>query len=65
MYGQSAALTWWEDEVEGPDVTSKEVLITLAKMTANAYVEPKDAEWYPLQEHWNRVSVKTLFASIA
>ncbi|EKM83324.1 hypothetical protein AGABI1DRAFT_34145 [Agaricus bisporus var. burnettii JB137-S8] len=53
LYGESAALTWSEDEVEGPDVSNREVLITLAKMTANAYVEPKDSEWYDLKDRWN------------
>ncbi|XP_006459987.1 hypothetical protein AGABI2DRAFT_67491 [Agaricus bisporus var. bisporus H97] len=53
LYGESAALTWSEDEVEGPDVSNKEMLITLAKMTANAYVEAKDSEWYDLKDRWN------------
>jgi lipase ATG15 len=43
----------WEDvEVLGPDVTDRQTLITLAKMTSNAYVLPDSGEWWPL-EGWN------------
>ncbi len=46
----------WEDtEVLAPDVTDRETLRTLAKMTSNAYVLPDGGEWYPLDD-WNAVS---------
>jgi putative lipase involved disintegration of autophagic bodies len=55
VYGESVALDWSEDQVEGPDVRSKEVLTTLAKMTENAYVEVGDKDWYDLPHRWNQV----------
>ncbi|KXN87029.1 Putative lipase ATG15 [Leucoagaricus sp. SymC.cos] len=54
VYGESTALDWSEDQVEGPDVNNKDVLMTLAKMTANAYVEVRDKEWYDLSKRWNQ-----------
>jgi lipase ATG15 len=43
----------WEDvEVDAPDVTDRQTLITLAKMTSNAYVLPDSGEWWGL-EGWN------------
>ncbi|BEI89873.1 uncharacterized protein CcaverHIS019_0212350 [Cutaneotrichosporon cavernicola] len=39
----------WEDvEVEMPDTTDRQTLITLAKMAANAYSQPADYGWYPI-----------------
>ncbi|ORX33672.1 Alpha/Beta hydrolase protein [Kockovaella imperatae] len=44
----------WEDvEVEGPDVSDRQTLITLAKMMSNAYVLPDGGEWWPLGKQWN------------
>jgi lipase ATG15 len=43
----------WEDvEVLGPDVTDRQTLITLAKMTSNAYVLPDSGEWWNT-DGWN------------
>ena len=43
----------WEDvEIQGPDVTDRQTLITLAKMMSNAYVLPDGGEWWPVGE-WN------------
>lgn len=56
VYGESTIMDWSEDQVEGPDVGDKEVLLTLAKMTANAYVEVGDKDWYDLSDRWNQVS---------
>ena len=43
----------WEDvEVLGPDVTDRQTLISLAKMSSNAYVTPDGGEWWPL-DGWN------------
>jgi len=44
-----------EDQVDGPDVSSKDVLATLAKMTANAYLQVADQDWYDLSHQWNQV----------
>jgi lipase ATG15 len=52
--GQSQSLDWEEEIVPGPDVESRETLLTLAKMSNNAYVEPGDAYWYDLGERWNK-----------
>ncbi|GMK59084.1 hypothetical protein CspeluHIS016_0700990 [Cutaneotrichosporon spelunceum] len=41
--------TGWEDvEVDAPDVTDRQTLITLAKMAANAYSQSDDYRWYPI-----------------
>jgi len=38
----------WEDvDVRAPDVDDRQTLITLAKITSNAYVEPDSGEWWP------------------
>ena len=59
LSGNSTEQTWiapdynddhgqWEDvEVRAPDVTDRQTLITLAKMTSNAYVTPDSGEWWP------------------
>jgi len=55
MRGQSAALDWDEDEIPGPDVSKRETLLLLAKMTSNAYVEPNTDGWYNLTDEWDIV----------
>ncbi|WVR03882.1 hypothetical protein IAU60_000881 [Kwoniella sp. DSM 27419] len=43
----------WDDvEVVVPDVTDRQTLISLAKMSSNAYVEPDSGEWWPTGR-WN------------
>lgn len=54
-FGESEWLDWEEEEVLAPDVESREVLLHLAKMTNNAYVDPDDPAWYDLNEGWNTV----------
>jgi hypothetical protein len=44
---------WDEVEVEAPDVTSRSVLLELAKMTFNAYFEVGDKLWYDVSGNWN------------
>lgn len=44
--GQSDALLWRETNVVGPDVKRRETLLTLAKMTSNAYTQPDQKDWY-------------------
>jgi len=53
QHGQSAILNWDEDEVPGPDVTRRETLLLLAKMTSNSYFVPGSSEWYNLTDKWN------------
>jgi lipase ATG15 len=54
-HSQSSLLDWRDDEVQGPDVDSRETVLTLAKMTYDAYLEPSDREWYELGSDWNYV----------
>ena len=62
LHAESTDLPWDEDEVEGPDVSDRETLLLLAKMTYDAYVEPTDKDWYDLGDKWSIVSrVYTLF----
>ena len=44
---------WGEYDVPGPDVTDRDTLQLLAKMTNNAYLNPEEPEWYPLGDDWN------------
>jgi lipase ATG15 len=53
---QSENGDWDEVEILGPDVESREVLLELAKMTHNAYLEVDDSRWYDLGENWTSVS---------
>lgn len=57
LQGESMLIPWDPDEVEGPDINSRETLLLLAKMTYNAYVEPTDKDWYDLGDGWSTVSV--------
>lgn len=43
---------WSDVEVTVPDLTDRQTVLALAKMTSNAYVTPGGAGWYPL-EGWN------------
>ncbi|KAH8691245.1 putative autophagy related lipase Atg15 [Talaromyces proteolyticus] len=45
---------WVMDEVDGPDVTSKETVLTFAKMTANDYIEePGTGDWNQISGRFN------------
>ncbi|KAF8475826.1 Alpha/Beta hydrolase protein [Kalaharituber pfeilii] len=45
---------WSVDEIPQPNITDKETVVTLAKMTADAYVEIPGAEdWVDVGPHWN------------
>lgn len=46
------SVPWDEIEVEGPDIHDRETLLTLAKMTNNAYTEPENSDWYDLGPGW-------------
>ncbi|KAF8638810.1 hypothetical protein AX17_001868 [Amanita inopinata Kibby_2008] len=53
QHAQSELLDWRDEELPGPNVESRETLLTLAKMTYDAYLEPGDREWYTLGPGWN------------
>ena len=55
MRGQSTALDWEEDQMPGPDVSKRETLLLLGKMTSNAYIEPDTDGWYNLTDEWGVV----------
>jgi hypothetical protein len=55
MRGQSTTLDWDEDQIPGPDVSKRETLLLLAKMTSNAYIEPNTDGWYNLTDEWDVV----------
>lgn len=52
---QNDALLWQKTDVLGPNVTDRESLLTLAKMTGNAYTKPNAKDWYDLGSNWNAV----------
>lgn len=48
------ASAWSLDEVSGPDVTDKETVLSLAKMTLDAYtLEPFSGEWKDVKGGFN------------
>ncbi|KAE9401087.1 alpha/beta-hydrolase [Gymnopus androsaceus JB14] len=53
FYGESTSLAWDEVEVQAPNATNRETLLTLAKMTSNAYSHPSNKDWYDLGPDWN------------
>jgi hypothetical protein len=60
---QSENGDWDEVEILGPDVESREVLLELAKMTHNAYLEVDDSQWYDLGGNWTSVSHQSLLST--
>jgi lipase ATG15 len=63
-FGETEWLDWEEEEVLAPDVESREVLLHLAKMTNNAYVDPDDPAWYDLNEGWNTVRGSDIYLNM-
>ncbi|KAG6861793.1 hypothetical protein C0995_012297 [Termitomyces sp. Mi166 len=51
---QSVALQWKYEDVPGPDITKRETLLQLAKMTYNSYATPGHSDWYDLGSGWNQ-----------
>lgn len=54
---RSGSAIWSEEPLEAPDVTDRKTLLSLAKMTRNAYLDISDnvtEEWYVL-DGWNKV----------
>lgn len=44
---------WEEDEVLGPDITDRETILLLAKMTNNAYnIDKEEDDWYDIGDEW-------------
>lgn len=56
-------LSWHEERIETPNISSVATLSALAKMTSNAYVNVDDKDWFDLDGKWNVVG--TAFASTA
>jgi putative lipase involved disintegration of autophagic bodies len=55
-HAQSPMFTWNSVKVAGPDISKRETLLQLAKMTSNSYYgETGHKSWYPL-DGWNAVS---------
>ena len=55
-FGQSTSIPWEEIDVIGPNVEKRETLLTLAKMTNDAYVvDRNDTQWYDLGKGWPSV----------
>lgn len=46
LHGQDDGTLWQSEEVLGPDVTDRETLLSLAKMSNNAYSASPDTDWY-------------------
>lgn len=46
LHGQNDGTLWNSEEVLSPDVTDRETLLALAKMSNNAYSASPDASWY-------------------
>ncbi|KAK7040340.1 putative lipase atg15 [Paramarasmius palmivorus] len=50
---ETEALLWSSTQVPGPDVKNRETLQLLAKMTADAYTQPGEKDWFDLGSDWN------------
>ncbi|CAE6474751.1 unnamed protein product [Rhizoctonia solani] len=50
---QSEPIEWVKKNVLAPDVTDRETLRELAKMTANAYAKRGKPNWWEMSERWN------------
>lgn len=52
---QSESIEWVKKQVLAPDVTDRETLREMAKMTGNAYALPGHSNWYNMSSRWNTV----------
>ncbi|CAE6461317.1 unnamed protein product, partial [Rhizoctonia solani] len=50
---QSEPIEWVQKNVLAPDVTDRETLQQLARMTANAYAKKGKPNWWEMSERWN------------
>jgi putative lipase involved disintegration of autophagic bodies len=55
---ESERVLWNPTDVLGPNIEDRETLLTLAKMTSNAYTTPTESDWYAL-DGWNKVCSST------
>ena len=60
LHGQNDGTLWHPEEVLGPDATDRDTLLSLAKMSNNAYTASPDAGWYNV-EGFNAASQFFLF----
>ena len=44
---------WFQETIPAPRVDDRETLLTLAKMTNNAYYQPDEKGWYDLGSGWS------------
>lgn len=58
------AVPWDEVQTEGPNIQDRESLLTLAKMTNNAYSAPTDKDWYDIGTNWNNVRRHALMDAV-
>lgn len=57
-------LSWGEEDIVGPDITCRESLLHLAKMSNNAYALPDGAngrKWYDPGDMWNAVCTSVFY----
>ncbi|KAL5504243.1 ATG15_2 [Sanghuangporus vaninii] len=52
IHKENVPVHWNVEEVEAPDVEHRDSLLTMAKMTYDAYLEPTDKDWYDLGDNW-------------
>ena len=58
----SAALDWRDTDVEIPDVSKRSTLLSMAKMTFNAYYADNSSDWYNVDEDgWDKACVALVF----
>ncbi|KAI5115144.1 hypothetical protein M0805_004975 [Coniferiporia weirii] len=53
---ETDANLWTKSIVPAPNVEDRETLLTLAKMTNNAYYDSSDKGWYSLGDRWRNTS---------
>lgn len=54
--GMSMPLQWSEDEVSGPDLSSRDDLLQFAHMSFNAYYADNTTDWYDVGDRgWDKV----------
>ncbi|THH08706.1 hypothetical protein EW145_g2524 [Phellinidium pouzarii] len=53
---ETDAELWVKSTIPAPNVEDRETLLTLAKMTNNAYFGHSSKDWYPLEPYWGNIS---------
>lgn len=63
--GMSMSLDWRDDEVDGPDVSTKDALLQFAHMAFNAYYPDNTTEWYDVSDRgWDKVRSSCIAPSV-